>query len=474
MTQKEVPDTEQKALTVNLEPAIYGSMAEIGAGQEIARHFFRAGAASGTIAKTMSAYDMTFSDEIYGKEEKKRYVCESRLHKMLEHEYKLIIDRLYNIRSKNTTFFALANTCATRSYQGTQDGHGWMGIRFQKVPGSKPNDVILHIRMKDYLITNQQQAMGIIGVNLIYACYFYFDNPERFLTSLMDNIMPGRCEIDMVSVHGPDFEQYDSRLLSMWLVKYGMANAVMFDATGKVVHAAEMLYKKNVFALRGSFRPPTHVNFDMLESGFNQFLKEPNVDANRAMALTEITTTSLRSDGELSDEDFLARIDLLSALGQNVLLSNFHEYHRLSHYFAQYTQEMVVTALGINNLQELFNEEHYKDLAGGILQAFGEQFNRTCKLYIYPMMTDDGNRLITLNSVKVPPHLKHLFLYLLDNGYLAGYESFNPEILHIYSRKVLRLIQSNEPGWEEMVPKIVADTIEKKCLFGYGADHCKI
>lgn len=473
-TEDSFIDTKRKALEINLAPPIYGTIAEIGAGQEVARAFFRAGAAAGTIAKSMSAYDMTFSDEIYGKEDSGRYVCESRLHKMLKHEYQLIIERLADNRPGESTFFSFANTVAAKAYQRKSECHGWLGVKFQSEPHGEPNEVVMHVRMLDSQNIMQQQALGIVGVNLIYACFFHHNDPERFVTSLMDNLNSRRIEIDMLKVSGPNMSHFDNRLLSLWLVSHGMAQAVMFDKKAQVIQASEALYKKNIFVLRGSFRPPTHVNLNMLEAGYQQFLREANVDPERSVALTEITTTNLQADGELCEKDFLARIDLLAALGQNVLLSNYHEYYRLSHYFARFTKNMIVMALGVNNLQALFDESYYQKLPGGILQAFGELFSRAVKLYVYPMQEPGEKTLYNCENVQITDNLKHLYAHLRDNGYINDYEAYDDEVLSIFSREVLSMIKKNKAGWEPMVPSSVEKTIKKKCLFGYTGGHCDL
>lgn len=462
--------TKDKALKLNLNHLIYGTFAEIGAGQEVANIFFKAGGASGTVAKTISAYDMTFSDRIYGKEKSGRYVCESRLHKMLKKEYNLVIERLTDARPPESTFFAFANTVSARNFHGTNESHGWLGIKFQAHPKSEPNEVVIHVRMLDSQNVLQQQCIGIIGVNLIYACFKHLDDPEKFLLSLMDNLNNQRIEIDMIRVQGPDVQHFNNNLLSLWLVKHDMTDAAMFNAKGEVVQPSEMLYKKNIFVLRGSFRPPTHVNMDMLESGLAQFKREKDTDTNRVVSLAEITLANLRSDGELNEEDFLARVDLLTALGQNVLISDYPEYYRLSRFFARYTKNPVVMAMGIENFQALFDEKYYEHLPGGIMQAFGYLFSHSVKLYIYPVLCNSAKRsecqIISAESCDIPADLRPLFAYLRTSGRVQDYQSFQSSHLHIFSREVLKMLKKDKDGWDAMVPKIVSKTIRKKRLFG--------
>ncbi|MGB0166040.1 MAG: TonB-dependent receptor, partial [Luteibaculum sp.] len=277
-TNRVILTSKQKALKVNLDPDLYGTFAEIGAGQEVVRHFFRAGAASGTIAKAMSAYDKDFSDAIYGAEPHSRYVCESRLRKMLSHEYNLIVERLDRSKHPNRKFFAFADTVTTIDYRKTAKGHGWMGMRFQRHHDEAPSDVILHVRLHDNESAIQQEKIGDIGVNLIYGCFYYHENPRELLKSLYDNLARDHIEIDMINMEGPAFKNVDNRLLSLQLVKNGMTEAVMFGPDGKNLQPSDALYKKNILAIRGSFRPVTNVNIDMIMNGYSQFIADEKVD----------------------------------------------------------------------------------------------------------------------------------------------------------------------------------------------------
>jgi hypothetical protein len=379
----ELLTTNRKALTINLGESRYGTIAEIGAGQEVARYFFQAGGASGTIAKTMSAYDMAFSDAIYGKAP--RYVSRERLTTMLNHEYSLLEERLAGTRGNRTAFFVFADTVATRSFKGDNDAHGWMGIRFQVHPQEPPNDIILHLRMWDKEAVLQQEALGIFGVNFIYGAFFYRTAPEKFIRSLVDNLSTDRIEVDMLKFAGPAFAQVDNRLLSLLLVQTGLTNAVMFGPDGDVLQPSEVLYKKAILVERGSFRPVTLVNLDMLNCATAQFLQEPAVKGKPVMVLMEITMNNLLAAGRLDAADFLARVDLLGAIGYTVLISNYPEFFRLTSYFRRYTKEMIGVALGINNLVEIFNEKYYDNLEGGILESFGRLFRNAVKLFVYPM-----------------------------------------------------------------------------------------
>ncbi len=458
--------TKQKALRINLEGPIYGSFAEIGAGQDVAANFFKAGGASGTIAKTISAYDMAFSDAIYGEEESGRYVCEPRLLKMLSREYKLLQIRLTE-QADDKTFFSFADTVAALNYQKTNDAHGWMGLRFQLKPNSEPNDMIIHVRMKDTDNVLQQQALGIIGVNLIYACYFYQHSPETMLLSLMDDLTTDRIEIDTIRFDGPDFQDIDNRLISLYLVKHGFTNAALFGPDGNVMQPAEAFYKKHIVAVRGRFRPLTTANLDMINKGRKQFENEPDVDDDTLVSLSELTLRNLSEGGEaINEKDFLDRVDILCSLGQTVMISNFHEYYKLVAYLSKFTKKRMALIMGLPNLDYIFNEKHYKNLTGGILEAFATLFGPDIKLYIYPTV-DNDEKVKTISDFKTSKHLSYLLQFLLANDKLADVKEFDKSLLHIYNDNVLSMIQKGEVGWEDFVHPLVGKLIKQNNLFGY-------
>ena len=475
---------DNKALRINLDKSLYGTFAEIGAGQEVARHFFRVGGASKTIAKTMSAYDMTFSDEIYGKST--RYVSRERLQSMLNHEYQLLIDRLSEKRGKETNFFAFANTVAAKNYKGNNESHGWMGVRFQTDPLSQPNDVVIHVRMTDKENVMQQQALGTIGVNLLYGVFFYLDNLDKFISSLLDELSLDRIEIDMIEFSGPEMQNIDNRLMSLKLVQRGLTNAVMFAANKKVLQPSEVLFKKPIIVARGSFRPITHVNLDMIESAKNSFKADTTFDDKNSVVLFEITLNNLMADGTLDDADFIARADTLSALGYPVLISNYSEHYRLTSYFRRYSHECIVMVMGINTLLQIFNEKYYSSLEGGILEALGRLFRQQVRLYIHPMRRGDYVKLVNENQLAVlpidvntlpdivdsedvtlPQHLKHLYKHLCESGNIVSAKEFNSNFLSIFSREVLNEIQKGGSDWENAVPSEVSKLIKKYKLFGY-------
>mgnify|MGYP000879849408 FL=1 len=464
-----IPSIKNKALRINLNENIYGTFAEIGAGQETVRNFFRAGGASGTIAKTISAYDKDFSDAIYGVEEDGRYVTEDRLKKMLTHEMNLIEERILREKHPNKIYFAYANTVATIDFAKKYKGHGWVGIRFQTNPDEPYSEIILHIRFHETEALLQQHTLGILGVNLIYGAYYKHDSPKKLLRYLYDHIDKDKIEIDTINFSGPKFNNVDNRLMSLQLIKNEMTDAVMFGPDGKNVLPARILHKKNILALRGSFRPVTKVNIDMFEKSHEMFINESKVDKDRSVTIFEITLSNLRAEGEIDEEDFMDRARLLCSLGHTVMISNFQEYYKLVEYFSRYTKMRLGLAMGVNNLVDIFDEKYYRHLSGGILEAFGKLFFKDLKVYLYPMKNKKGV-FTTSENLKVHPRMKELYKFFKYNGKVIDVENYNPEVMGIFSREVLAMIEKGTPGWEKMLPKGVGEIIKEKKLFSYSSD----
>jgi hypothetical protein len=463
--------TKQKALAINLAPQIYGTFAEIGAGQDVAAHFFKAGASSGTIAKTMSAYDMIFSDAIYGVQQVKRYVSEQRLIAMLDREYGLLIERLAEHRGNTSTFFAFSGTFSTLNYHKTNEGHGWMGVRFQLEPEGEFHDVVIHVKLLDNDTNLQQQAVGILGVNLIYACFFYHEAPSVFLLSLMDDLSKDRIQIDMIRFEGPGFAKVDNRLMSLHLVKYGFSDAALFGPDGKNLQPSEVLYKKHIVVVRGRFRPVINVHIDMIDTGVKQFMEEPDVDNTKVIVLTELTLQSLKernadATAEIDEKDFLDRVDILCSLGQTVMISNFHEYYKLVAYLSKITILKLGVVLGYPNLEYIFSEEHYRSLDGGILESFATLFSRKVKLFIYPTLRDGV--ILNCRNFSLPKHLIDLYEYLVANNKIEDIRDYNERNLQVQTDRILQLIKQGAEGWEEFVPAEVATMIKERRLFGYS------
>jgi hypothetical protein len=458
--------TQQKALRINLSNEIYGSFAEIGAGQEVAANFFEVGGASGTVAKAISAYDMKFSDAIYGRCE--RYVCEDRLVRMLDHEYGLLPERLPD-RVKTTRFFAFANTVEALNFKRTNQGHGWIGLRFQMRPGGEVNECICHVKMHDNDPVHQQLAMGVVGVNMIDSCMFSND-PERMVMSLVDGLSSRRIEVDMFRLTGPDFRHVDNRLMALKLVKGGLTKATMFGPTGNVMQPSDELYKKNVLVLRGRFRPPTHVNVDMLEASKRQFEREADVTPANVLVLAELTLHDLSPDGNIDESDFLHRAELLCSLGQNVLISNYYEHYRLVDYLSKITRgKKIGITMGVQALQKVFEEKTYANIRGGILECFASLFGNNVKIYVYPAHQHGSQQLSVLANfeTQLPDNLKNLFRFLMDNDKLQDVQGANTGNLHIFSDDVLAAIKRGDTGWESCVPQKVEEAIKRQGLFGF-------
>ena len=462
MTQP-TKDPLQKALAINLDNQVYGTIAEIGGGQETARWFFRAGGAAGTVAKSMSAYDMKFSDAIYG--HSPRYVSRERLHAMLEHEYQLIIERLKQSRGQTTCFFAFANTVATRSYSYKADGHGWLGIRFQTRPGEAPSQIDLHVNLHGQQGVQDQETLGILGLNLIYAAAKLHDQPETLLPSLMDNIDRQLAEIDMIDFSGPAFTQVDNRLMALRLVEKGLTSAALFHPDGHLVSVADTLWKKAVLVERSRFRPPTLFTINLQDCAQQAFLQDAQLQPEELVVLSEITLNNLIDGENIDTTDYLQRADLLCALGKNVLISNYGEYYRLAQYLFRYTTRPIALAMGALSLREVFDEKYYDHLPGGILESFGRLFKHDLCIYVSPAIDPQSGKVLGLKDIEVAHQLRHLYEYLRENRYLRPLNSINHDYLNIYSHEVLDKIKHRADDWQHMVPSQVAQLIQQRDLF---------
>jgi hypothetical protein len=457
--------TNQKALKINLDPLRYGAFAEIGAGQEVARWFFKVGGAAGTISKSMSAYDMAVSDAIYGR--CKRYVSRERLQSMLDYEHRLNLERLKSSRGGSTAFFAFADTVAARNYHDTNECHGWMGVKFQTHPRDEDSQIIIHVRMLDHENSLQQEALGIVGVNLLYAAFFLHHKPHLMLESLLDNLTTERLEIDMVEFSGIEFRHVDNRVMSLKLVQLGLSGAAIFGPTGEVLQPSELLRKRAILVERGSFRPVTKVNMDMVSCAQIRFTGEPEMKDKQVVQLMEITMRNLLASGEIDLSDFLARADALGAVGKTVLISDYFEYYRLAAYLTRYTAEPIAVTMGLANLLDLFNEQYYTELEGGVLEAFGKLFTKDLRLYVYPLRDHATGTLRNVENAEIPPTQHHLFRHLVERGRIKQLDNFDESVLHIFSRDVLKRIKENDAAWEHMVPPEVAEMVKRRQLFGY-------
>lgn len=462
---RDVLSTDRKALQINLAAETHGTFAEIGAGQEVARWFFHVGGAAGTVAKTISAYDMAVSDAIYGPAE--RYVSRQRLQAMLQYEFDLLQERLDPIRKDTCKGFVFADTVATRSFRRQEEGHGWLGIRFQAEPRSAPSDIIIHVRMLDREPARQQEALGVIGVNLIHGAFHLHRQPAGLLRSLLDNLTWERIEVDMVRVGGPAFAGVDNRLLALQLVEQDLTEAAMFTASGETVQWAEVLHRKPVLVQRGSFRPATRTTLDVLGRALAAFVREPEVRNEPPVVLMEMTLRHLATGDAIDHRDFLQRADMLRALGRNVLISNFRRLHRLAAYLGRYTDRPIGLALGAHRLAEVFDEGLYNAHEGGLLGGLGHLFRNGSRLYVYPSLDFSADAVVTVENFPIAPHLRHLYRHLTENGCLRGLPGVDLELLRIRAGDVLGKIAAGDPSWELLVPPPVADVIKRERLFGW-------
>jgi hypothetical protein len=456
--------THQKALQINLDASRYGTFAEIGAGQEVVRWFFRVGAAAGTVAKSMSAYDMTVSDAIYGKSP--RYVSKERLLQMLDHEFNLNVDRL---TGSSKQLFAFADTVAARGFRSKNtNDRCWMGLRFQTSPGSPPSQVLIHARLLDRENLLQQETIGVIGVNLIHSCFYLTETPDRIVAALIDNLSRERIEVDMIEFSGAAFEQVDNRLMALHLVKSGISDVAMFDSNGQVLQPIDMLYKKPILVERGTFRPVTRTHVDILISALPEFKRDFPENGGNAVALMEVTMKNLLETSDMDARDFLDRADVLATIGQPVMVTSFSEFHKLVGYFRNFTQEPIALALGGSAFKELFDPKYYKDLPGGTLEGLGRLFREQVRAYVYPQMLPTGE-LLSIESFLPTGELRHLFAYLKETGCIETVKHHSSQLSPFSSRDVLARIRANDSSWEDLVPMPVAEIIKSRKLFGFGA-----
>jgi len=454
---------QEKALQINLNSSIYGAIVEIGAGQETARQFFSAGAAAGTIAKTMSAYDMQVSDDVYGKAG--RYVSRERCEQMMDHEYELMVQRLKEPRGDETRFFSYAATVTARSYSQKNECHGWIGVKRQLEPNAEPSSIVLHVRMLDDTNRQQSEALGVLGVNLVHGAYEHADDPKAIIDNLQDGMgADKRIEIDLIHFSGPDFEKVENRLMNLHLIHSWNCRAVMFEPSGQSVVPGSALRKKDTVVIRGSFKPPTNVHMDMMNSAIKHFSQEDSVDQDKILVVAEITLNELYTGDDEADSDFLTRIDLLNELGFSVLISDYLRFFRLRSWIRRYTPKRVGIMLSVLDFDYLFAEKYYEGLEGGILEAFGKLFSENTNVYVYPTIRD--GKLISLDNVDVDPSLTHLLKYLTENRAMVSADIQNVQNLDISAREVIKEIPNGRGEWEKLVPTAISQSIINKGLFG--------
>jgi hypothetical protein len=453
MSRDQVISTYDKALRINLDTLKYGTFAEIGAGQGVADWFFRASATAGTVAKTISAYDMTMSDEIYGK--CTRYVSRGRVMSMLDHEYSLLEGRLTSSRGETSTFFSYCNTVRARGYKDEGECHGWMGIRLQLKPFGPPSDILCHVRLLDKENLDQMTALGILGVNFMYSAFYHRDNLESFVESLIDGLDRDNIEVDVLKFLGEGFKFVDNRLCSLQLVKSGLTDAAMFTPDGEVVQPAEVLYKRPISLLRGSFDPVTNLHLDMMEQTKEKFFEQlDDEQQDRYMGICEISMNNLLRGSVIDHVDFLDRADALQALGKTVLISRCPEFHKIATYLNRYTSQPIAISLSVGLLNELFKEKWSENLAGGILESFGRLFKNQLSLYVYPWKNRKTGEIVNTKVFHVEDHLRHLFFYLRENNMIQDVECSDEDLLAYTGRDILKLIKEGDERWKDKVPEI--------------------
>ncbi len=452
--------TYDKALELNLDSSVYGTFAEIGAGQETANWFFRASGSAGLVAKTISAYDMTMSDAIYGRAG--RYVSAGRLAAMLEHEYAILLERLEPKRGESTAFFSFCNTVRARGWNDQGECHGWLGIRFQMKPGVPPSDITVHIRLLDARSIDQMEAVGVVGVNLIHAAYRHRGHLKQFVESLLDNLQPGRVEIDLLKFTGHGYGYFDNRLCALQLVESGLTDATMFLPSGEVVQPAEALYSSSVLLLRGSFDPVMKVHLQMLEearAGFSESLESD--DQGREIELCEISMHNLLRGRDIDPVDFLDRADALQSLGKTVLLSRCAEFHRIAAFLTRCTTRPVGIVLSIGLLNELFKPKWSANLAGGLLESFGRLFKSGVTLHVFPWENRRSGELVTAENFRAPDDSVHLYRHFIANGRIRPVACGDTALLANTGRDVCRMILAGDPEWRDLVPEVAWSMAER-------------
>lgn len=459
--QNGILSTRAKAVEINQDPSRYGTFAEIGAGQEVARYFFKAGYASRTIAKSISAYDMTFSDEIYGKCQ--RYVSHPRLLKMLDHEYALLDSRLSEQRGNESSFFVFADTVATSSHEEPSHCHGWLGVRFQSRPQGPVNDIILHVHMKDRFRLQQQEALGVLGVNLLHNAIFSPKDSSEFVARLTDNIGQDRIEVNFIQFNGEDLLGFDSRKASLELVHQGLTHAMLFDPSGKVVMAADELYKKPLLVQRGTFRPVTTTQMEIIKNSRAQLKKSHELEGQTPQILFEISMNTLKSDGQLDFQDFLDRVDLISSLGHYVLISDFQLFFELKQFLRMVTDNYIALIIGAPHVEKLMSPEYYHNQHGEMLQAFGLLFDEKARIYVYPYKSE--TLCLTAETFHPDPSLEHLYKHFLQNRFIVDVLNCDDVDTSIHSDDVQKMLLEGNPQWEKFVPPSVSQRIKERKLF---------
>ena len=458
--------TKEKSVQINLHSQYYGSVAEIGGGQETARHLFQAGGASNTIAKSISAYDKSFSDHFYNDGSPARYVAEDRLRKMIDYEY----DELIKILDKKNSrkFFAFANTVETLNFAKTNQGNGWLGIAVEGTDRYRPNKFFIHVKLHENDTLLQQYTLGALGINLIYAGLFGWEDPRSMLLSLLDNLGRERVEVDYIYVEGPDLEWCDNRLLNLLLVKNNMTPAIMFDQSGHIQQPGDMLYKKNVLLMRGFFRPINNLGLEFIEDSLAIFKRDEDYKPDNTIAFCEISLKYFIHDEQLDENDFLNRVELLNMVGQNVMVSNFYRYFKLVDYFAQFKMIKLRIVVGLPTFDKILDSSQYTDMRGGLLEAMGTLFQHNVKMYLYPYTDMSTGEVVYPDDNHFSGEYKLLWQYLMATRRMIVLKGIPAHRLSITSGYIDTLIENADERLKDYVPEKVYNYISQNRLFGYG------
>lgn len=451
--------TLEKALDINVDPLFYGSFAEIGAGQEVARQFFQAGRASQTVALTISAYDMTFSDIIYGREKNGRYVCLSRLEKMLDKEYAKLIERLSENRGSKTCFFSFADTVATSSEGAKKSCHGWLGVRFQTKPNSEPQTVMLHVRMLDKHRLQQQETLSKLGVNLIHSCLFEHKNPDDFLSGLFDSIKKDALAIDVIEFFGDAFKKYDQILFNLKLVDHGWAEAILVDEHGRLQNPGDYLFGKSLLIQRGFFNPITNTHLDIYKRGIEHFKKEFSLKTSDVIGLFEFTLDNRIKNRHVEPEDAVKRVQMATKLQVPTLVTKFTLFYQLKEFIRLSTPKPLGIVIGATHLEKLFDESFYFDLSGGLLEGLSKLLGRFTRLYIYPHKT---NEICLLTKSFFPkPDVKNIYNHFIENKMIQDIAGCEEIDIFVHSDDVNKLIKKKDSAWKKLVPESIHALVAK-------------
>lgn len=443
--------TQEKAFRINMDKLFYGSFAEIGAGQETANWFFRSSGAAGTVAKTISAYDMTVSDSLYGPV--RRYVSEERLKQMMDYEYKQVINRLGEKRGKDTCFFSFCNTVKCKGYRDNGPWSAWIGVRFQLKPEAPPSDLVMHVRLLVPDHDMQMRVLGILGVNLLHALFYKRERMEEFVRCVGDNLDRSLYEVDLMRFSGNGFSMFDNRILALQLVRGGLSEATLFCPDGSVAQPADLLYKRPIVLMRGSFLPLCKIHLEMMDSVRAKFYESlPEEQRSREIDICEISLSNLLRGSDVDLLDFLDRADALASLGKTVMVTNITHFHRISTLLNQFTREPIAIALSIGLLNELFKDK-WADTPGGILASMGHTFVNNTKFYVTPWINRKTGEFVTASTYRAPEKYRYLYRHLREDGDIVDVPYFNQKLLFQTPRDIIRMIDAGNEEWKDYVPE---------------------